>query len=436
MVRWRPACSISWMPAPASAPRGRGSQLSLPARRIVEAIEEADGLVVASPVYKGSLPGLFKHLFDLIDPTRTGGQARRHRRDRRRRSPCPGGGAFLSAALRFFGALQVPVTVYASDADFADGVLTDQGVRERAVSPGGRSPTCWRIGRRRPPPSPSRRPVIAAMLHRRHILSGLAGLALPTLRLKAARAAEPGVLRIGYQKNGILVVASSSGRSRPRWNRWATGDLGRVLLRPAAARGAVPRRDRFRPDRRCAADLRPGGEVDARLRRRAGGGGSGSGILLPKGSTLKSLADLKGKRVAFAKASSAHNLTVAALEKAGLTYADIEPVTLAPADAAAAFSRGSIDAWTIWDPYYAIAEAGDGVRVLATAQDIAPQNNFFLAGRSLAEQRPAVLSAAVGALERVAAWCTQNRGEVAALLSQGTGVPLAATRERSTAPIT
>ena len=42
--------------------------------------------------------------------------------------------------------------------------------------------------------------------------------------------------------------------------------------------------------------------------------------------------------------------TVAALEKAGLTYKDIEPVYLAPADGAAAFAKGAVDAWTIWDP--------------------------------------------------------------------------------------
>ncbi|TXM81406.1 PhnD/SsuA/transferrin family substrate-binding protein, partial [Methylobacterium sp. WL122] len=137
-------------------------------------------------------------------------------------------------------------------------------------------------------------------------------------------------------------------------------------------------------------------------------GGSGSGILLPKGSAIKTLAELKGKRVAFAKASSAHNLTVAALEKAGLTYADIEPVTLAPADAAAAFSRGSIDAWTIWDPYYAIAEGGDGVRVLATAKEIARQNNFFLASRAFAEGRGAVLSEVIDVLGGVARWCGEN----------------------------
>ena len=125
--------------------------------------------------------------------------------------------------------------------------------------------------------------------------------------------------------------------------------------------------------------------VEPRLRGRPGGRRLRYRDPAAEGFTIRSLADLKGKRVAFAKASSAHNLTIAALEKAGLSYADIEPVTLAPADAAAAFARGSIDAWTIWDPYFAIAEAGEGVRVLARATDIAPQNNFFLASRPFAE---------------------------------------------------
>ena len=69
--------------------------------------------------------------------------------------------------------------------------------------------------------------------------------------------------------------------------------------------------------------------------------GSTSAILIKEGSPIQGLADLKGRKVAFTKASSAHNVTIAALEKAGLQYADITPVYLQPADAAAAFTRGS-----------------------------------------------------------------------------------------------
>lgn len=263
------------------------------------------------------------------------------------------------------------------------------------------------------------------MLDRRAFLSA----ALAASVTAGARAAEANVLRIGYQKNGILVVAKQQGAIEAAVERfghqvrWVEFSFGPPLLEALSLDEIDFGQTGDAPP--IFAQAARGSLVYAAAQD---GGGSGSGILLPKGSEIRTLADLKGKRVAFAKASSAHNLTMAALEKAGLTYADIEPVTLAPADAAAAFARGSIDAWTIWDPYFAIAEVGDGVRVLATADAIAKQNNFFLASRELAQARAPVLAAAVDALGTVARWCTDNRGAVAALLSQGTGVPLPATR--------
>ncbi|MCJ2020121.1 aliphatic sulfonate ABC transporter substrate-binding protein [Methylobacterium sp. E-065] len=270
------------------------------------------------------------------------------------------------------------------------------------------------------------------MLDRRTLLTGLMALpaALPVgFAARSARAAEPGVLRIGYQKNGILVVAKQQGiierRLAPLGHtvRWVEFSFGPPLLEALSLDGIDFGQTGDAPP--IFAQAARSNLVYAAAQE---SGSSGIGILLPKGSGIRGLADLKGKRVAFAKASSAHNLTIAALEKAGLTYADIEPVTLAPADAAAAFARGSIDAWTIWDPYFAIAEAGEGVRVLTRAADIALQNNFFLASRPFAESRGPVLAATIDALAEVATWCTQNRGAVAELLSQGTGVPLAATR--------
>ena len=264
------------------------------------------------------------------------------------------------------------------------------------------------------------------MLDRRTFLAASLA-AVPVLR--GARAAEPGVLRIGYQKNGILVVAKQQGiierRLEPLGHtvRWVEFSFGPPLLEALSLDGIDFGQTGDAPP--IFAQAARSSLVYAAAQE---GGSSGIGILLPKGSPVRSLADLKGKRVAFAKASSAHNLTVAALEKAGLRYADIEPVTLAPADAAAAFTRGSVDAWTIWDPYLAIAEEGDGVRVLALATEITPQNNFFLARRAFAETQGAVLVATIDALSEVAAWCRQNRGVVAAVLSKGTGVPLPATR--------
>jgi FMN reductase len=109
------------------------SDLPLPAARIVDAIETADALVVGSPVYKGSYTGLFKHLFDFVDPealvgkpvilTATGGGPRH--------------ALIVEHSLRplfgFFAALSVPTAVYASDADFREGALVEGAVSERAA---------------------------------------------------------------------------------------------------------------------------------------------------------------------------------------------------------------------------------------------------------------------------------------------------------------
>ncbi len=148
-----------------------------------------------------------------------------------------------------------------------------------------------------------------------------------------------------------------------------------------------------------------------------------SALLVPPGSTLNTLHDLKGKRLAYARGSSAHNLAVVAVEKAGLTWDDIVPVPLAPADAAAAFEHGSIDAWSIWDPYFALFEARPGVRVLASTPDIIAQNSFYIASRAFVTANPVVTAKTVEAMTTVAAWSKAHRTEVAALLSAGTGVP-------------
>ncbi|NEU14358.1 aliphatic sulfonate ABC transporter substrate-binding protein [Methylobacterium sp. BTF04] len=262
------------------------------------------------------------------------------------------------------------------------------------------------------------------MISRRALLAtALAAAAAPV------RGAEGGTFRIGYQKNGILVVAKQQGAIEAALKplgvsvRWTEFSFGPPLLE-ALGLGAV--------------DFGQTGDAPPVFAQAAGAdlvyaaaqeaAGSGAAILLPKGSAIRTIADLRGKRVAFAKASSAHNFTIAALETVGLTYADIVPVTLAPADAAAAFARGSVDAWTIWDPYFAIAERGDGVRILTLATDVAKPSNYFLANRRVAQADAPVLQAAIAALSGVAAWCEAHRPEVAALLSKGTGVPLEATR--------
>ncbi|MBS2699576.1 ABC transporter substrate-binding protein, partial [Salmonella enterica subsp. enterica serovar 1,4,[5],12:i:-] len=91
-------------------------------------------------------------------------------------------------------------------------------------------------------------------------------------------------------------------------------------------------------------------------------------IVVPQDSAIRSVADLKGKRVALNKGSDVNYLLVSALEQAGLSYKDITPVYLPPSDARAAFQRGSVDAWVIWDPYYAEVETHANARRLKDAE--------------------------------------------------------------------
>ena len=170
--------------------------------------------------------------------------------------------------------------------------------------------------------------------------------------------------------------------------------MGRVPVRSADAGSDARQRDRYRRRRRHAARVRAGGAWRSSIYRRAARrwpGDPGAAWF-----RLQTLHDLKGKKVAFGRGSSAHNLTIAALEKARLTYSDIQPIYLGPADAGAAFERGAIDAWTIWDPYYALFETRPGVRVLAKSTDITEQNSFFMASRAYVEANASITAKVVG----------------------------------------
>lgn len=149
--------------------------------------------------------------------------------------------------------------------------------------------------------------------------------------------------------------------------------------------------------------------------------GKNEAIVVPEDSPIKTLADLKGKRVGFAKGSSAHNTTVAAIEKAGLSYADITPIYLAPADAVAAFAGGNLDAWTIWDPYLALAEKGK-VRVLASAKDVHDANAFFLANREFTGKHPEVVALLNQTFAEESKWADAHRPEIIKSLHDATGV--------------
>jgi len=149
-----------------------------------------------------------------------------------------------------------------------------------------------------------------------------------------------------------------------------------------------------------------------------------SALLVKPDAPIRTLADLKGKRIAAQKGSSAHYLLVQAVRRAGLQWSDITPVYLPPADARAAFEKGAVDAWVIWDPYYAAAEIAGGVRVLATSQGLTNNNTFYLASRALTQREPQ-LQALFAALTATDAYVQTHKKESAQLFADFSGLGLA-----------
>ncbi|QYG08404.1 sulfonate ABC transporter substrate-binding protein [Janthinobacterium sp. PAMC25594] len=241
-------------------------------------------------------------------------------------------------------------------------------------------------------------------------------------------------VRIGYQKYGTLTLLKGRGTLEKRLAeqgvgvKWTEFPAGPVLLEGLNV-GSI--------------DFGTVGEAPPIFAQAAGANlvyvgnepasPASEAIVVPKGSGLRTLADLKGKKIALNKGSNVHYLLLKALEKAGVAYADIQPVFLPPADARAAFERGSVDAWAIWDPFLAAAEKQLGARVLADGKGLVANYQFYLASRTYAEKHPEILRIVLEEVAKVDDWGRNNPDEVATILSAQTGlskdvVALAASR--------
>jgi len=263
-------------------------------------------------------------------------------------------------------------------------------------------------------------------LTRRELLQ--AGLGAAAVSLPAfARAAEsaPAQLRIGFQKAAVnLVVLKQQAALEKRFAgstvKWIEFPAGPQLLEALAVGSLEFGLTGDTPPvfaQAAGKDLRyVGAEPPKPL---------SSAILVKPDAPLKTLADLKGRKVALQKGSSAHYLLVRAVDRAGLQWSDIQPTYLAPSDARAAFERGSVDAWAIWDPYYAAVELDLKPRVLANGRDLSSNNSFYLASRALTEQHPQAVLALLAELGRADAWVQAHRKEAAQLISDFSGLNLA-----------
>lgn len=145
-------------------------------------------------------------------------------------------------------------------------------------------------------------------------------------------------------------------------------------------------------------------------------------ILVPRGSSITDVSQLKGKRVAVQQGSSSHALLIEALRRSGLDYGDIKPIYLQPSDARAAFQKGSVDAWAIWDPYFAVAQRTTGARVLTDGTGLSNNRGFYLASRDLAEKHTEALRLIMYYLEQADSYAASHPAKVAPLISKELGV--------------
>jgi sulfonate transport system substrate-binding protein len=233
------------------------------------------------------------------------------------------------------------------------------------------------------------------------------------------------VVRIGFQKYGKLVLLKSKGTLEDKLKAsgykvvWTEFPSGPPLLE-ALNVGAI--------------DFGNTGEAPPIFAQAAGApiqyvayeppAPKGEAILVPKDSKLTSVADLKGKKVALNKGSNVHYLLVKVLEKAGVKYSEIEPVFLAPADARAAFERGAVDAWVIWDPFQAAADAATGARTLADGTGIVSNYQFYFSSKKFLESDPRIVDLVLAQLSEVDDWAKGDIHAVAEQLAPAIRLPV------------
>jgi sulfonate transport system substrate-binding protein len=248
-------------------------------------------------------------------------------------------------------------------------------------------------------------------------------VALPALAWSGAASADAVPLRIGYQKYGTLVLLAERHTLEPKLGSAATVTWtefpGGPQLLEALAAGSI--------DFGITGETPPVFAEAAHIPIVYVGveppAPKGEAILVAKDSPIRTLADLKGKRIALNKGSNVHYLLVQALAKGGVGIDDITPIYLAPADGRAAFQRGAVDAWAIWDPYFAAGQAATDARVLADGTGLAPNRQFFLATRSFVTQHPDIVKAILASVKDTDAWALAHPGDTVTLLAKHTGIP-------------
>jgi len=149
---------------------------------------------------------------------------------------------------------------------------------------------------------------------------------------------------------------------------------------------------------------------------------TGEGILVPKGSPIHSVADLKGKQIALNKGSNVHFLLVKALAANGVGYGDVTTAFLKPADGRSAFESGHVDAWAVWDPFYTAARIATGATVLVDGTKLVQNREFFVAQKAFAHDHPELVKILLDEINLADQWALAKPREVSEILAPDVGV--------------
>ncbi|HKR16909.1 ABC transporter substrate-binding protein [Rhizorhapis sp.] len=150
-------------------------------------------------------------------------------------------------------------------------------------------------------------------------------------------------------------------------------------------------------------------------------------VMVPKGSKARTIADLKGKRVGYVRATTSQYFLIRMLEEVGLDWHDITPVAMGVSDGAAAFSQGALDAWAIFGFPIQRVIATEGARILKTAYGIL-SGNYLVAAHvdALADPEKAkIIGDYLGLVQKAFGWAAANRDQWAGVVAQDIGVPRA-----------
>ncbi|MGI4840913.1 MAG: aliphatic sulfonate ABC transporter substrate-binding protein [Janthinobacterium lividum] len=249
--------------------------------------------------------------------------------------------------------------------------------------------------------------------------TALAGLFMAVAWALAAPAQAAETIRIGYQKSSTLITLLKSQGTLEQalkdkgidvsWHEFPSGlpllealNIGNVDISadvadtvPIFAQAAQAKLTYF-------AEEAPSPAAQA--------------IVVRNDSPIHQLADLKGKKIAVTKAAGTHYLLIAALAKAGLKFADIDPAYLSPADGRAAFENNKVDAWVTWEPFLTSVQRQLPTRVLADGTGLANYKRYYLTSTPYAQAHPQVLKLVYEQLQQAGQWIKAHPQEAAKVL--------------------